>query len=70
MTVAGMGHDGDFHHLSRPISMELDQCLETNNDCLAQFYNSFLAFFSSSGKTQSKSAQPANVEKTGKLWWW
>ena len=30
MAVAGMGHGGDFHHLSRPISMEPDQCLETN----------------------------------------
>ena len=65
-----MGHGGDFHHLSRPISMELDQpAWREINECLAQFYNSFLAFFSSSGKTQSKSAQPANVEKTGKLWW-
>ena len=30
MAVAGMGHGGDFRHLSRSISMQLDQYLETN----------------------------------------
>ena len=45
MAVAWMGHGGDFHPASAVLSpWNLISAWRQINDCLAQFYNSFLAF--------------------------